>query len=189
MAFPSIAQTPRLAPDFYATVWVAGFDKLMEVRQSGLKRRVDVASGAVVQSFLTDRTRGLLLVMTAAGKRRLAFAFPIAQDESGAPLPLDFGLMKGAQRLTRMGGSNVGGHACALWRYVGYLGKSGTVCVAGDDTVLQMVPDGRKNPIFQVMSLTVTRQDPRWFTPPADYQIAVLPGTGGLGARTLAPTR
>ena len=181
LASSAPAQTPPVhaTPDFYATVFVAGFEHPVEVRQSGLKRRVDVATGAVVQSFVTDRTRGVLIVMTAAGKRRLAFIFPVAQEEVNAPLPLDFAEFAAAQRVTRMGGSNIAGRACALWRFVGYLGRSGVACVTADNLVLQIMPDGRKSPILQVLTLTTARQDQTWFQVPPEYQISVVPGAGG----------
>jgi hypothetical protein len=180
VAVPTAAQAPRAPLEFYATILVAGFERPLEVRQAGLKRRTDVATGAVVQSFIADRTRGLLMVMTAAGRRRLAFVFPIALEEVNAPLPLDFsGIQAGAQRMTRMGGSTVAGKPCTLWRYVGYMGKSGVACASLDGIVLQFTPDGRKTPLFQVQNIIFVRQDPRWFMAPPDYQISVLPGVGG----------
>jgi hypothetical protein len=178
---PARAQTPRVAPEFYATVFVAGFERPLEVRQSGLKRRVDVASGAVVQSFITDRTRGALIVMTAAGRRRLAFVFPLAAEEANAPVPLDLSALQGA-RLNRIGGSSVAGRPCGLWRYTGYLGRNGVVCATDDGLVLQLTPDGRSSPLMQVLTLTQARQDPSWFRPPPDYQLAVVPGAGGIAA-------
>lgn len=179
-------QTPPPAPDFYATVFVAGFERPLEVRQSGLKRRVDVASGAVVQTFVTDRGRRALIVMTAAGRRRLAFVFPLAAEEAGAPVPLDLASMQGA-KLNRIGGSSVAGRSCALWRYTGYLGRSGVVCATPEGLVLQLTPDGRDRPLMQVLTLTPARQDPKWFVPPPDYQISVLPGTGGIPAPVAPP--
>lgn len=192
LAAPSAAQAPRMAPDFYATVAVAGFERPVEVRQSGLKRRVDVATGGLVQSYITDRTRGALIVLSAAGRRRIAFVFPLAQEEVSQPLPLDMlVLQQGKARLTRVGASTVGGRSCALWRYVGYLGRNGMVCATAEGVILQLTPDGRPTPLFQVQSLVQTVQDPRWFTVPADYEITALPGMGGLPVRAVpmvAPT-
>jgi hypothetical protein len=184
VAAPGAAQAPAFAPDFYATVAVAGFEHPVEVRQSGLKRRVDVASGALVQSYITDRTRGALIVLTAAGRRRLAFVFPLASEEASQPLPMDLSLIQNAKaRLTRIGGSSMAGRPCQLFRYVGYLGHNGQVCATPEGVVLQLTPDGRQTPLFQVISIVQTRQDPRWFTAPADYEIAALPGMGGLPVR------
>jgi hypothetical protein len=182
LAAPAFAQAPARppAPDFYATVALAGFEHAVEVRQSATKRRVDVATGGVVQTFLTDRARGALVVMTAAGPRRVAFFFPLALGEVNPPLPLDFAEMQGATRLNRIGSSSVAGRPCALWRYVGYLNRNGVVCATAEGVVLQLVPDGRKTPLFQVLTITFARQDPRWFAVPPDYQIASLPGVGGV---------
>jgi hypothetical protein len=186
-AWPGQAQAPRMPPEFHARVFLAGFPMQLDVRQAGLKRRVDVASGAVVQSFISDRTRGALVVMTAAGRRRVAFLFPLQATEMNAPVPLDVANFAGA-RLTRIGGSNVAGRPCNLMRYTGYLGRSGVICTSADGLVLQMTPDGRRNPLFQVMSITFGKQDNRWFTPPPDYQLSALPGTGGIGVRPQAST-
>lgn len=187
LAAPGRAQAPRMAPDFYMTVAVAGFERPMEVRQSGLKRRTDVATGAVVQTFISDRTRGVLTVMTAAGRRRLAMLFPLAPQEVNAPLPLDLAAF-GEARVTRLGSANVAGRPCGVWRYTGYLGGSGTACATAEGVVLQFKPDGRRTPLFQATAVTFARQDPKWFIVPPDYQLSVLPGVGGVVApRAAAP--
>jgi len=186
VAAPGQAQAPRATPEFHARVFQAGFEQPLEVRQAGLKRRVDVATGGIVQSFISDRTRGALVVMTAAGRRRVAFLFPLSSQEVNAPVPTELSAFAGA-RLTRMGGSRVAGRACTLHRYAGYLGRSGVVCVSADGLVLQQTPDGRRSPIYQVLSITYARQEPRWFTPPPDYQVSALPGTGGIAMRPAAP--
>jgi len=186
-AWPSVAQAPRVPPEFHARVFLAGFQTQLEVRQAGLKRRVDVASGGIVQSFISDRTRGALVVMTAAGRQRVAFLFPLSPSEANAPVPLDLSSMAGA-RLTRMGGSRVAGRPCTLHRYVGYLGRSGQLCASQEGLILQLTPDGRRSPLFQVMSITFARQDQRWFNPPPDYQLSALPGTGGIAVRPQAST-
>lgn len=176
---PSQAQAPRAGGEYYATIAVAGFERPMVVRQSGLRRRVDVASGAVVQSFISDRARGSLTVMTVAGRRRLAFVFPLPREEMAAPLPLDGAAIAAvADRMSRVGASTVAGRPCVLQRYTGYLGRNGTACIAADGMVMQLTPDGRRGPLFRVASVTTARQDPKWFTPPPDFQVAALPGSG-----------
>ena len=189
VAVPGLAQAPvgapRVEPDFYAVIGVAGFERPVEVRQSGVKRREDVATGGVVQTFLTDRARGALVVMTAAGQRRVAFFFPLSPGQATPPLPLDLSDLQATAKLNRIGAANVAGRPCNLWRYNGYLNRSGMVCATSDGVVLQLTPDGRRTPLFTVVSITFARQDPRWFTIPADYQIASLPGEGGLA---VAPT-
>ena len=54
--------------------------------------------------------------------------------------------------------------------------------------LLQLTPDGRKSPLFSVISITFARQDPRWFTIPPDFQIASLPGEGGVAVAPAPPT-
>jgi hypothetical protein len=186
-AWPGQAQAPRLPPEFHARVFLAGFATQLEVRQAGLKRRVDIASGGIVQSFISDRTRGALVVMTAAGRQRVAFLFPLAAAEVNAPVPLDISAFAGA-RLTRMGASRVAGRPCTLHRYVGYLGRSGQLCASQEGLVMQMTPDGRRSPLFQVMSITFAKQEQRWFIPPPNYQLSALPGTGGIAVRPQAST-
>jgi hypothetical protein len=187
IAAPGAAQVtgaPRIEPDFYAVIGVAGFERPVEVRQSGPKRREDVATGGVVQTFLTDRQRGALVVMTAAGQRRVAFFFPLAPAQAQPPLPLDLAELEVGGKLVRIGSANVAGRACNLWRYNGYLNRAGLVCATDQGTILSLTPDGRRTPLFQVVSIVFARQDPRWFTIPPDYQIASLPGEGGLAVPT-----
>lgn len=181
-AAPTAAQTPKAPPDFHARVFVAGFDRPLEVRQSGLRRRTDLATGGVVQSIISDRTRGALVVMTAAGRRRIALLFPLATAEVNAPVPLELSQMSGAQ-FTRMGAANVAGRPCQLHRYSRYLGRSGVLCASAEGLVLQLKPDGRTSPLFEVLSITYARQEQRWFVPPPDYQLSALPGVGGIAAR------
>jgi hypothetical protein len=76
--------------------------------------------------------------------------------------------------------SSVAGKPCALWRRQGYLGRSGTVSTTSEGVILELMPDDRPTPLFQTLSITFARQGPRWFAIPADYQIAALPGTGGV---------
>ena len=60
MAAPGQAQTPRVSPDYHARVWVAGFETPVEIRQSGLRRRIEVAQGGLIQTYIADRVRGSL---------------------------------------------------------------------------------------------------------------------------------
>jgi hypothetical protein len=180
LAAPGRAAEPeRLPPDFHAVARLAGFERPIEIRQSGLKRRVDVATDAVVQSTIADRSKGVLIVLTAAGRRRLALVFPLPREAADLPLPLDLAEFGGAGRISRLGAASVAGRPCALWRYVGYLGRNGIVCATAEGVVLQLKPDGRPTPLFEVETIEMARQDPRWFLPPPDYQVAALPGLGG----------
>jgi len=60
------------------------------------------------------------------------------------------------------------------------------VCVSADGLILQQTPDGRRSPLFQVLSITYAKQEQRWFMPPPDYQVSALPGTGGIAVRPAA---
>lgn len=188
LSAPGQAQTPPAGPEFYAVIAVAGFERPVEVRVSGPRKRVDVATGGIVQSYLTDRARGSLVVMTAAGRRRVALVFPISAEEGASALPLDAAQIRRTARTSRIGSGNAGGRACALFRYTGYHGRSGTFCEGPEGVVLQFTPEGRQTPLFRVERLTFARQDARWFVPPPDYQVASLPGIGGIApARPAAP--
>ena len=188
LAAPGQAQTPRVSPDYHARVWVAGFEQPVEVRQSGLRRRVEVAQGALVQTYIVDRVRGSLTVMTAGGPDRVAFVFPLPREEQLSPLPLDLLVIeRGAARMTRTGASNIAGRSCQRYRYSGYLGRAGSVCATREGIVLELHPDGRRRPLYQVLSLTPARQAPGWFAPTPDYQLAVLPGIGGTVGTAPSP--
>jgi hypothetical protein len=140
---------------------------------------VDIATGAVVQSWITDRSKGVLIALTAAGPRRLALVFPLGPDTAETPLPIDLRGFSAQQALTRIGASSVSGRPCALYRYAALQGRGGVVCATADGIVLELTPDGRPTPLFEVDSLDYAPQDPRWFLPPPEYQVAVLPGLGG----------
>jgi hypothetical protein len=173
------AQPPR-APDFHATARLAGFEHPIEIRQSGGRRRVDIATGALVQSWITDRSKGVLIALTAAGPRRLALVFPLGPETAETPLPIDLRGFSAAQGLTKIGASQAAGRPCGLYRYTAAgQGRGGVVCLTGDGVVLQLTPDGRPTPLFEVETLDYAPQDPHWFLPPAEYQVAVLPGLGG----------
>lgn len=172
------AETPR-TPDFHATARLAGFEHPIEIRQSGGRRRVDLATDAVVQSYIADSKKGVLIALTAAGRRRLALVFPLAQADVATPLPTELAELDTDEDMTRIGGSQVAGRPCTLYRYTGAQGRKGVVCATADGIVLQLTPDGRSGPLFEVETLDLAPQDPRWFTPPPEYQVAVLPGLGG----------
>jgi hypothetical protein len=186
-AAPAGADPSNAPPDFHATARLAGFEQPIEIRQSGLKRRIDLATDAVVQSYIADRGKGVLFVLTAAGRRRLALVFPLGREDADIPVPLDLVALGSAARLDRIGGSRVAGRPCAIWRYTAYLGRNGMVCATAEGVVLQLTPDGRSTPLFEVQVLDLARQDPRWFSPPPDYQIAALPGLGGATRALQAP--
>ena len=181
------ADPPSRTPDFHAVARLAGFEQPIEIRQSGLKRRVDVATDAVVQSYIADRGKGMLLVLTAAGRRRLALVFPLGADAADTPLPTELSDFPNQAGLTQIGASQAAGRPCALYRYVGANGKRGVVCATADGIVLQLTPDGRPTPLFEVETLDYAPQNPGWFLPPPEYQIAVLPGIGGIAKLQPAP--
>lgn len=183
------ADPPPRTPDFHAIARLAGFEQPIEIRESGLKRRVDVATDAVVESYIADRSRGMLMVLTAAGRRRLALVFPLGADPAQTPLPATLADFPAQADLTRIGASEAAGRPCALYRYTGAGGRRGVVCAGDEGVVLQLTPDGRPTPLFQVQTLEFAPQDARWFLPPPDYQIAVLPGIGGAARPPQAPAQ
>jgi hypothetical protein len=129
----------------------------------------------------------MLMVLTAAGRRRLTLVFPLGADAADTPLPIEISDFPSQAGLTQIGASQAAGRPCALYRYAGLNGKRGVVCATDDGVVLQLTPDGRPTPLFEVETLDYARQDPHWFLPPPEYQIAVLPGIGGVARPQPAP--
>ncbi len=178
------AQTLSTAPhaDLYAHIQVAGFATPVELRQSGGKTRVDVTTGGVLQTFIADRDKGILITMTATGQNRVALVFPLDRADGVVPLPVDLSVLANASTLKPVGASMVAGKSCRLMEFANYLGQAGMICVSADNVVLQMTKQGRKEPLFQVTDIVVAKQDPSWFRTPPDYQVAVLPAIGGASA-------
>ncbi len=182
------AAPTKPVPDFAAYARLAGYSNMVEIRVSGKKSRVEVATDALVQTFIEDRERGVLTVLTGSFGRRLAYQFPLPASGPPVPLPLTAPQMAAAQRLQKIGADNVAGIPCALYRYAGYLNGSGEACVSREGVVLRLRPNGRKDPVFQVERLVFRKQDPALFTVPLDYTRAALPGMGGAGfGRPAAP--
>lgn len=175
-------------PDLYARVKVAGFSAPVDIHQSGLKTRMDLSEGGVLQSYIADRDKGVLIAMTATGQSRVALVFPLDHSEGVVPLPLDLGVMTaaGAQMQT-VGASIVNGRSCRLMSFAGYLNQAGLLCVTPDNIILRMTKSGRRDPLFEVTDLVVARQDPKWFRPPPEYQVSVVPAIGGASAASGAP--
>jgi hypothetical protein len=168
------------------TARLAGFEQPIEIRVSGQKRRVDIATDAVVQSYIADRGKGVLMVLTAAGRRRVALVFPLGPDTAELLLPTELAGFDPKSPPMRIGASQAAGRPCTLHRYTGANGRKGVICVTADGIVLQLTPDGRPTPLYEVESLDLAPQDPRWFAIPPEYQISVLPGLGGA-AKPQAP--
>ena len=176
------APTPTDHPDLYAHILVAGFASPVELRQSGAKTRLDVTSGGVLQTFIADRDKGVLITMTATGQSRTALVFPLDRAKSIVPLPIDLSVLTAGATLKPVGASLVAGRSCRLMSFSAYLGQSGMICVSAENVILQMTKQGRKEPLFQVSDIVIAKQDPSWFRTPPDYQVAVLPAIGGAGA-------
>ena len=168
--------------DLYAKVKVAGFSTPVELRQSGLKTRVDLTAGGALQSYIADREKGVLITMTAAGQNRTALVFPIERAEGIIPLPLDLAVLVRQATLRVVGASMVGGRACRLIEFSNYLNQSGLICASAENVILKMTKKGQRDPLFEVLELTMARQDAKWFRAPSDYQIAVVPAIGGASA-------
>ncbi len=190
LAGPVLAQTdvtlgpvPTSHPDLYARVKVAGFSAPVDIHQSGMKTRMDLSEGGVLQSYIADRDKGVLIAMTATGQSRVALVFPLDHNEGVVPLPLDLGVINAAgAQLTTVGASIVNGRSCRLLSFSGYLNQAGMLCVTPDNIILRMTSAGRREPLFEVTDLAVARQDPKWFKAPPDYQVSVVPAIGGASA-------
>jgi hypothetical protein len=168
--------------DLYARVRVAGFTTPVELRQSGSKTRVDLTTGSVLQSYIADREKGVLISLTATGQNRVALVFPLDRADGVIPLPLDLAVLVQQATLKVVGASMVGGRACRLIEFSNYLNQSGMICASAENVILQMTKKGQRNPLFEVLELSMGRQDPKWFRPPPDYQVAVVPAIGGASA-------
>ena len=190
LAAPALAQTDVTVapaavghPDLYARVKVAGFSAPVDIHQSGMKTRMDLSEGGVLQSYIADRDKGVLIAMTATGQSRVALVFPLDHNDGVVPLPLDLGVLNAAgAQLTTVGASIVNGRSCRLMSFSGYLNQAGMLCVTPDNVILRMTSAGRREPLFEVVDLAVARQDAKWFKAPPDYQVAVVPAIGGASA-------
>ena len=170
--------------DLYARVKVAGFATPMDIRQSGMKTRVDLTAGGGPQSYIADREKGVLISLTGSAQNRLALVFPLDRAEGIVPLPLDLSVLARQSTLKVVGASIVGGRPCRLMEFSGYLNQSGMVCASSDNIILQMTQKGRHEALFEVVELSVGGQDAKWFRAPPDYQVAVVPGIGGASGDT-----
>ncbi len=168
--------------DLYAHIQVAGFATPVELRQSGAKTRLDVTTGGVLQTFIADRDKGILITMTATGQSRVALVFPLDRADGIVPLPVDLSVLTSQSTLKVVGASMVAGKSCRLMEFSNYLGQSGMICVSADNVILKMTKQGKNEPLFQVIDIVVAKQDPVWFRTPPDYQVAVLPAIGGASA-------
>ena len=189
-ACPVLAQTtvplgpaPVEHPDLYARMKVAGFSAPVEIHRSGTKTRMDLSEGGVLQSYIADHDKGVLIAMTATGQSRVALVFPLDHAEGVVPLPLDLAVLTAAgAQLQAIGASIVNGRSCRLISFAGYLNQGGMVCATPDNIILRMTSSGRREPLFEITDLAVARQDPKWFRAPPDYQVAVVPAIGGASS-------
>jgi hypothetical protein len=176
------AQVSAPHADLYAKVKVAGFGTPVELRQSGQKTRVDLTAGGVPQSYIADREKGVLISLTATGQNRIALVFPLDRADGIIPLPLDLAVLVRQATLKVVGASMVGGRACRLIEFSNYLGQSGMICASSENVILQMTKKGSRDPLFEVLDLSLEPQDPKRFRTPPGYQIAVVPAIGGASA-------
>jgi hypothetical protein len=168
--------------DLYAKVRVAGFTTPVEIRQSGAKTRVDLTAGGVLQSYIADREKGVLISLTATGQNRIALVFPLDRADGVIPLPLDLAVLVRQATLKVVGASLVGGRSCRLIEFSNYLNQSGMICASAENIILQMTKKGSRDPLFEVLDLAMGPQDLKWFRTPSGYQIAVVPAIGGASA-------
>lgn len=169
-------------PDFFARIRMAGFDTPVEVRRTGSRLRVDMLSGGVSQTYITDRDKGVLIHLTSAGGKRIALLFPLSREAALLPLPLDLATLEARATVRPVGSSLMAGQPCRTLEFSGYLNQSGMACANSDGILMQMTQKGRNAPLFQVVAYARGAQDAKWFIIPPDYQTAVLPGLGGAAA-------
>lgn len=169
-------------PDFFARVRMAGFEAPVEVRRTGARLRVDMLSGGVSQTYITDRDKGVLIHLTSAGGKRIALLFPLNREAALLPLPLDLATLEARATVRPVGSSLMAGQPCRTLEFSGYLNQSGMACANSDGILMQMTQKGRNAPLFQVVAYARGAQDAKWFVIPPDYQTAVLPGLGGAAA-------
>lgn len=168
--------------DLYARVKVAGFTALVDIRQSGPRTRLDLTAGSIKQSYIADKEKGVLISLTATGQNRIALVFPLDRADGIIPLPLDLAVLVQQATLKVVGASMVSGRPCRLIEFSNYLNQSGLICASAENVILKMTRKGQRDPLFEVLELTMARQDAKWFRAPPDYQIAVLPAIGGASA-------
>ncbi|MDV6329385.1 hypothetical protein [Asticcacaulis sp. 201] len=174
--------------DLYARVRVAGFALPVDIRQSGARTRVDVNTGGIVQTYIADREKGVLISLLTAGQTRTALVFPLDRADGIIPLPLELPVVTRQAAVKIVGASLVNGKPCRLMEFSGYLNQSGLLCATGDNIILQMTKQGHKDPLFQVMDLTIGAQDSSWFRPPAGYTVTAVPAIGGASASNDSPS-
>lgn len=166
-----------------AKVRVAGFAAPVDIRQSGAKTRVDLTASGMLQSYIADREKGVLISLTTTGQSRTALVFPLDRAEGVVPLPLDLSVLVRQATLKVVGVSMVGGRPCRLIEFSNYLSQSGLLCASPENVILQMTKKGQNKPLFEILELSMGAQDPKWFRAPPDYQIAVVPAIGGASAQ------
>ena len=187
LSFASLgwAQPPLIGiedpnPDqFYAKIRLSGLKYPLEVRQTGPLRRIDLAEGGLVQTYILDQEKGTLLVLSLVGKDRLAFIVPARTGGGAAALPLKTSELAPGTLVQAQGSRVVAGQTCMLKRFSGHLGRSGQICTRRDVIILFQL-DGAKTPIFVIEQISFAPQAPKWFRVPPDYRLSVLPGLSGL---------
>ena len=131
---------------------------------SGQKRRVDIATDAVVQSYIADRSQGRADGADRGGAAAASrWCFRWGSEAVETPLPTELEGFDPKSAPMRIGASQAAGgpaRSIAMWARGG---RKGVVCATGDGIVLQLTPDGRPTPLFEVESLDWAPQDPRWF--------------------------
>jgi len=168
--------------DIFVRMRVAGFSMPVELHQSGVRSRIDLSEGGVLQTYIADRDKGILISMTATGQSRIALVFPLDRSEGIVPLPMDLAIFARQARLKVIGAASIAGHPCRMIEFNDYLGQDGIVCASPENFILQMTRKGHKEPLFQVTEIIVGKQDPKWFRAPPEYQLAVVPSLGGASA-------
>lgn len=170
---------------FYARIRMAGVEAPVEYRSTGPRARTDIMVGGIMQTYISDREKGVLIHLSAAGNRRTALLFPLDRGEALLPLPLTLEHLQARATLKPIGSSLIAGQSCRLLEFSAYLNQSGVACVNADGVILQMTQKGRNAPLYQVVAYTKGAQDAKWFVIPPDYQTLALPGMGGAAGNAM----
>jgi hypothetical protein len=184
LIFGGLATQGFCASDRYVRLKLGGFENPVDIRQSNDKTRLDVMVGGVLQTYITDLDKRVLITLNSTNQKRVALVFPLSQGFNLVPLPLDISVIEARAELKIIGASQVSNMPCRLMAFSNYLNQSGIVCVASDGLILQMTQGGRNQPLFEVLSLDQSSQPIKWFQIPAEYQTLALPVIGGASGET-----
>ncbi len=164
---------PLPSVDFQAKATMLGKMSMM-LRQSAGKARVELqATGMPPMTGIMDlKTRKMLMLGAVPGMSNMALEIELDKDAG-------YGQMIGNGR--RVGRDTVAGEPCDLWEMddakSGANGGPIIACLARDNIPLrtEMMVEGKRRVVMEVIDLKRERQDPSLFTVPANVQVMKIP--------------